>query len=129
MADSHPPATAPSPAVATITVLHPEGDSGRGLQVRDRPVVIGRDSGCDLVLTSAGVSRRHASIRRIPRYLLGSPRPPCSDCRWLRAGPVTRPKLTSRVRAVLRRSRRVLVGNNLGMLPKQRAVLEAYVGV
>jgi len=74
MADSRQSATAPdpsarvvgdvvSPAVATITVLHPEGDSGRGVQVRDRSVVIGRDSGCDLVLTSAGVSRRHASIR------------------------------------------------------------------
>lgn len=57
------PGSMPSPAAATIKVLDRDAGSGQAAQVRDAAIVIGRDGACDLVLTQAAVSRRHAEIR------------------------------------------------------------------
>ena len=37
-------------------------DAGRAVPLRGRGIVAGRDPDCDLVLTDAGVSRRHLSV-------------------------------------------------------------------
>src|SRR4051794_1987482 len=39
---------------------------GEEVRVRDEPLVIGRDAGCDLVLPDPEVSRRHAVVRPLP---------------------------------------------------------------
>lgn len=39
---------------------------GEEIPVRDEPLVIGRDSGCDLILPDPEVSRRHAVLRPLP---------------------------------------------------------------
>jgi hypothetical protein len=57
------PGSVPPHAIATIRLSDSDPDGGQATQVRDEPVVIGRAATCDLVLTNAAVSRRHAMIR------------------------------------------------------------------
>ncbi len=52
--------------------LHVVGgpDKGKGCRVSERPVLVGADPSCDLVLTDRTVSRRHAEIHRQGDMLL-----------------------------------------------------------
>ncbi len=55
------PATKLRPGTARLHV--PEGpDKGKGVTVRDGPVIVGADSRCGLVLVDRTVSRRHAEL-------------------------------------------------------------------
>lgn len=51
----------PKERTACVVVIHGEG-LGRSADIRDRPIVIGRDHGCDLLILHASVSRRHCEI-------------------------------------------------------------------
>jgi pSer/pThr/pTyr-binding forkhead associated (FHA) protein len=56
---------------ATLTVTRPPLMSGRSIVIDASDTVIGRDSGCDFVLDSPNVSRRHAVVHfRDKQYLL-----------------------------------------------------------
>lgn len=48
---------------AEVVVLEGDGREGETIKLARSPVVIGRLSACDVVLTDANVSRRHAELR------------------------------------------------------------------
>ncbi len=64
-----PVATAPPGALATLVVREPRGPVRR-LLLDGRPVVIGRDVACDVVLDDHRASRRHARIQARGGYLV-----------------------------------------------------------
>ena len=57
------------PAVAGTTgmllVVEPPQQAGRFVEVGPESILIGRDPVCDLVLTGANISRRHAAVRSV----------------------------------------------------------------
>lgn len=60
----HPPGPATTvPGKNCLVPIYPPGTAGGLIELPPRPFVIGRDPICDLVLTDAGTSRRHATIQ------------------------------------------------------------------
>ncbi len=52
---------------ACLVHIYPTGPAmGTRYALGDQPLVLGRDVGCDIVISDVSVSRRHASIQRLP---------------------------------------------------------------
>jgi putative nucleotidyltransferase with HDIG domain len=51
--------------MATLLVHDPSGPPNRFLLSVERPIILGRDASCDLVLAHPSISRRHALIRYV----------------------------------------------------------------
>jgi pSer/pThr/pTyr-binding forkhead associated (FHA) protein len=60
----------PARRVTTFLIVAPDTPTERRIPLDDKPVTIGTEAGCDVLVTDKHVSRRHAELKRIPEGVL-----------------------------------------------------------